>query len=78
MKNDLTITELSDEQILQEFVKRFRCDGAVLVYLDSDTENGLGRWRTSEGRKWVNNIFSLIKSSDSNTKGLNNKLKILS
>ena len=35
--------ELTDEQVLEEFVRRFQCDGAVLIYLDSDIEFGFGR-----------------------------------
>lgn len=61
-----TLENLTDEQILQEFVKRFKCDGAILVYLDSDSEYGFGRWSNSIGRKWVNQIF----------KGLLNKTEI--
>lgn len=52
--------ELTDEEVLNEFVKRFQCDGAILVYLDSTTECGFGQWRNSLGRKWVNNIFKIL------------------
>ncbi|OJV16397.1 MAG: hypothetical protein BGO21_26220 [Dyadobacter sp. 50-39] len=54
-------TELTDEQVLREFVRRFECDGAVLIYLDSDAEFGFGRWVNSVGKNWVDNLFSRIK-----------------
>ena len=54
-------TELTDEQVLKEFVRRFECDGAVLIYLDSDAEFGFGRWVNSAGKSWVDNLFSRIK-----------------
>lgn len=55
------IGNLTDEQILKEFVKRFGCDGAVLIYMESDTEYGFGRWKNSNGRQWVNQLFKTIK-----------------
>ena len=36
----LTIENLTDEQILKEFVKRFECDGAVLIYMEQNKEYG--------------------------------------
>ena len=53
--------ELTDEQVLKEFVRRFECDGAVLIYLDSNEEFGFGRWVNSTGKNWVDNMFSRIK-----------------
>ena len=57
----ISVQELTDEEVLKEFVKRFQCDGAVLIYLDSQTEFGFGRWRNASGRKWVNNTFKKVK-----------------
>ena len=53
--------DLTDEQILREFVKRFKCDAAVLIYLDSTNEFGFGRWSNKTGRKWVNEVFKAVK-----------------
>lgn len=66
------IGNLTDEQILKEFVKRFGCDGAVLIYMESDTEYGFGRWKNSNGRQWVNQIFKNIKKDVQYSK-INNK-----
>lgn len=55
------ISNLTDEEILKEFVKRFDCDGAVLIYMESNMEYGFGRWKNSNGRKWVNHLFKNIK-----------------
>lgn len=65
VKQKQPLENLTDEQILKEFVKRFKCDGAVLIYLDSGTENGLGRWRNSVGKEWVSRIFKLAKQGSS-------------
>ncbi|MEZ5013655.1 MAG: hypothetical protein R2794_05135 [Chitinophagales bacterium] len=62
MNNSKTIKELTDQEILEEFVKRFKCDGALLVYLDSNTEIGLGRWRNSNGKKWVSQSINILES----------------
>jgi hypothetical protein len=53
--------ELTDEQILREFIKRFDCEGAVLIYMQDETEFGFGGWKDSLGRAWVNNLFKRIK-----------------
>ena len=58
------IEEMTDKEILEAFVKRFECDGAVLVYLDSNSEAGFGRWRNPIGRKWVNNILKRVQSEN--------------
>lgn len=55
------LQSLSDEQILKEFVKRFNCDGAILLYLEKNHENGIARWANNEGKKWVKNLMPLIK-----------------
>lgn len=52
---------LTDEEVLKEFVRRFECDGAVLIYLDSATEFGFGRWRNNQGKGWVDNLFQRVK-----------------
>ncbi|HET6995861.1 MAG TPA: hypothetical protein VFI06_12805 [Chitinophagaceae bacterium] len=54
---------LTDEEILDEFVKRFQCDGAVLIYLDSRTEYGFARWSNSNGKKWVNELFTIAQNN---------------
>lgn len=58
----MDINQLSDEQVLKEFVKRFDCDGAVLIYLDEKMEYGFGRWQNRDGRQWVNQVFNAVKS----------------
>ncbi len=62
-KDQISIHELTDEEVLKEFVKRFKCDGAILIYLDSTTEFGFGRWRNSSGRKWVDNVFKRVRQN---------------
>ena len=64
-KHRASAKDLTDEEVLKEFVKRFQCDGAVLIYLDSMTEFGFGRWCNSTGRKWVNNVFKMVKQDNS-------------
>jgi len=36
-------------------VKRFKCDGAILIYLENNFENGLVQWTNKNGINWVNN-----------------------
>ena len=62
MKNRRCAEHLTDEEVLKEFVKRFECDGAVLIYRDSEIENGFGRWRNANGSKWVTTIFKILKN----------------
>ncbi len=62
-KSKRSARELTDVEVLEEFVRRFECDGAVLVYAESDTEFGFGRWANSRGQKWVENIFTRIKQT---------------
>jgi hypothetical protein len=59
-KSKESIQNLTDEEVLHEFVKRFQCDGAILVYHDSSTEYGFGQWRNAAGRKWVNKLFKVL------------------
>lgn len=59
----LNVENLTDEQVLREFVKRFECDGAVLIYMDRDAECGFGRWSNPKGKKWVDHLFKTIKSA---------------
>lgn len=54
--------DLTDEQVLKEFVKRFQCDGAVLIYYEGGVEYGFGRWVNSKGRKWINLVFDSVKN----------------
>ncbi len=60
------IANLTDEEVLKEFIKRFECDGAVLIYMDSNTEFGFGRWKNQQGKRWVQSLFKHIKNSGSN------------
>lgn len=60
---NLSVENLSDEQILKEFVKRFECDGAILLYMDKQVEHGFGRWTSGDGRLWVNNLFKIIQGT---------------
>lgn len=53
---------LTDEEILDEFVKRFECDGAILIYLEANTELGFARWTSDHGRKWARELFSSVKN----------------
>lgn len=53
---------LTDEEILDEFVKRFKCDGAILIYLDGNTEYGFARSTNVHGRKWVTELFRAAKN----------------
>jgi hypothetical protein len=55
------ISNLTDEEILKEFVRRFECDGAVLIYMESNTEFGFGRWKNPKGKEWVKSLFKHIK-----------------
>ncbi|OJV87434.1 MAG: hypothetical protein BGO34_10145 [Bacteroidia bacterium 44-10] len=57
------IENLTDEEVLKEFLKRFECDGAVLIYMESNSEYGFGRWRNRKGKDWVKNLIKHIKSS---------------
>ena len=65
MKKDISliVENLTDEQVLKEFTKRFECDGAILLYMEDQKEFGFGRWTSSDGRKWVNEVFTTINSS---------------
>jgi len=56
---------LTDEEILDEFVKRFDCDAAILIYLESNTEYGFTRWANSNGRQWAKRVFTLAQNHSS-------------
>lgn len=43
---------LTDEQVLKEFVKRFKPDAAMLIYFDQDNTFGFTRWRNKKGKEW--------------------------
>ncbi|MFZ7115804.1 MAG: hypothetical protein ACO1G9_10525 [Bacteroidota bacterium] len=60
-RRNIGLKTLTDEEIIQEFVKRFECDGAVLVYLESNSEYGFGKWQNELGKVWVKNIFNEFK-----------------
>ena len=61
MAKQKTFDCLTDEEVLKEFVKRFECDGAILIYLDSNGEFGFGEWRNALGKKWVKNVINVVK-----------------
>ncbi|WP_375433864.1 hypothetical protein [uncultured Hymenobacter sp.] len=60
-KQLLSAHNLTDEEVLKEFVKRFQCDGAVLIYLDEGTESWFGRWRNTDGRHWVRDFLNRMQ-----------------
>lgn len=63
MNDQLAVFDkLTDEEVLKEFVRRFQCDGAVLVYLDSDEEFGFGRWCNKKGKFWVKNLLEILEN----------------
>lgn len=59
----IVFDNLTDEEVLKEFVKRFGCDGAVLIYLQDESEFGFGAWNNALGRMWVNQIFKRVKQA---------------
>ncbi|WP_454803723.1 hypothetical protein [Mucilaginibacter phyllosphaerae] len=59
----IVLEDLTDEEVLKEFVKRFGCDGAVLIYLQDESEFGFGSWNNALGRIWVNQIFKRVKQA---------------
>ena len=65
------VENLTDEEVLKEFIKRFECDGAVLIYMESNTEYGFGRWKNHQGKNWVQTLFRHIKKIDSNKISIN-------
>lgn len=52
---------LTDEQVLAEFVKRFQCDAAILIYKDGDHEHGFTRWVNKQGKLWIEDVQSSIQ-----------------
>ncbi|MDD4697645.1 MAG: hypothetical protein PHR52_08925 [Fermentimonas sp.] len=56
------INNLTDEQVLKEFIKRFECDAVILIYMESNSEYGFGRWKNIEGKNWVKKIIKNIKT----------------
>lgn len=56
------IDNMTDAEVLREFVKRFECDGAILIYMESNSEYGFGRWKNKKGKDWVKNTIQQIKS----------------
>lgn len=52
--------DMTDAELLKEFVKRFNIDGAVLFYLDGDHESGLSRWVNKNGENWCKKILKSI------------------
>lgn len=61
-KQNSILSGLNDQEILDEFVKRFECDGAILIYLDGSTEHGFSRSTTTHGRKWADELMAVAKN----------------
>jgi hypothetical protein len=55
------ICDLTDEEILKEFMARFSCDGAALIYLEDGREYGFLRWRNKAGKDWAKELGKLLK-----------------
>lgn len=51
---------MTDEEVLKEFINRFNVDGAVLFYLEGDYESGLSRWVNKNGEDWCKKIIKTI------------------
>ncbi len=60
-KQNKAISTLTDEQFLKEFMRRFNCDGAAFIYLDSGSEFAFGKWNNGTGRNWVKNVFNAVR-----------------
>jgi hypothetical protein len=60
-KRNSILAGLNDQEILDEFVKRFECDGAILIYLDGNTEHGFSKSLTKQGRRWADELMSVAK-----------------
>lgn len=69
----IPIENLTDEEVLKEFVKRFECDGAILIYMESNTEFGFGRWRNTAGKEWVKYLLKKIKDDSQHKLDLSQK-----
>lgn len=61
MSKQVLFKDVTDEQFLKEFMKRFQCDGAVFIYLDSGDEFAFGKWSNGTGKNWVNSVFTAVK-----------------
>jgi len=48
---------LTDEEVLKEFVKHFKVDGAVLFYKEGNNGFSFTRWRNKEGGKFCRQII---------------------
>ncbi len=52
---------LTDHEILREFVKRFQCDAAILIYVIDGKEYGFTRWRNKIGKQYINYMMNIRK-----------------
>ena len=52
---------LTDEQVLKEFVKRFKCDAAMLIYFDQDNTFGYTRRRNPPGPHWKRAVAEALE-----------------
>lgn len=57
-------SNLTDEQVLAEFVKRFQCDAAILIYRDGDYHHAFWKWVNKDGKQWADHVMNLIKQRD--------------
>lgn len=78
MKKNITLSveNLTDEEILMEFVKRFECDGAALIYTDHGYEYAFGRWTNNTGKLWIKELFELLRGTQDNLKHIGNQRTI--
>lgn len=61
-KQNSILYGLNDQEVLDEFVKRFECDGAILIYLDGNTEHGFSRSVNTHGQRWANELMTVAKN----------------
>ena len=52
---------LTDEEVLKEFVNRFKCDGAVLIYYDEEGGHGFTRWINKKGKQDCKKIMDALE-----------------
>jgi hypothetical protein len=50
------IKQLTDEELVNEFVRRFDVDAACIIFVDEGHEYGFGKWRNKAGRDWFNQL----------------------
>ena len=73
VKNGIPV-DLTDEQILSAFVKRFECDGAILVYLDGTQEYGFSNCKNAVGKAWAQDVFRVLQKEPRATIEINQEV----